>query len=907
MRQSPKLTPMLEQYLRIKQEHPDALLFYRMGDFYEMFFEDAEVAARELGIALTSRNPEAANPAPMCGAPHHAIEPYLSKLLRRGYKVAICDQVEDPRQAKGLVKRAVTRVLTPGTVVEDANLPAKAHNFLAALVFDAEAASGGLAWLDYSTGDWSGLAARDPDLLWQWLEKVGPSELLLPEGLEPPRGLADGRLHLTRLPLRPHFDPGPARDRLLAAQGVADLGSLDLADKPQLVRACGALLAYVAQTQMQDVSHLAPFRPLNLSRHLLLDEVTERNLELFRRLDGGRGRGTLWAVLDHTATPMGGRLLAERLKNPWKDLAPIAKTQEAVAFLFARDGLREALRADLDTVFDLERLATRITLGRALPRDLLALRSSLFALPRIPARFEAMPDALPAALASLLHGWDGLADHADRLGRALADCPPPVLTEGGLFKAGWDPALDELMELTEHGEAKVRELLAREQRESGLDKLRLGCNKVFGYYFELSKAQADKAPAHFERRQTLVNCERYVTPRLKELEEKLLSATDKRKDLEYKLFVELRQALAQDRHRLADMAGRLAALDVWQGLAQAARKHGWTRPELHPGLEMRIKGGRHPVVEAVQGPADYIPNDLALTEDKRILLVTGPNMAGKSTVLRQAALICILAQMGSWAPADSARLGLVDRIFSRVGASDNLAMGRSTFMVEMTETARILRQATPRSLVILDEIGRGTSTFDGLALAWAVVEALAAMGSAGGKDGAGVRTLFATHYHELTALEGRIPGVANVNIAVKEFRGDIVFLRRLIPGPSDRSYGIEVARLAGVPRPVVQRAKDILAGLESRARRREAEPAPRETGQPRLPGMAPAAPAAPAPGLPVELLAFLDDLAGLDMDRLPPIEALTFLHRWRDLAANARQTLDRTGGEPAREAGEPEE
>ncbi|MEW5772689.1 MAG: DNA mismatch repair protein MutS [Thermodesulfobacteriota bacterium] len=899
---------MLEQYLRIKQDHPGALLFYRMGDFYELFFEDAEVAARELSIALTSRNPDAASPVPMCGVPHHAAEGYLAKLLRRGHKVAICDQVEDPRQAKGLVKRAVTRVLTPGTVVEDANLPAKAHNFLAALLFDAEASAGGLAWLDYSTGDWSGLAARDADLLWQWLEKVGPSELLLPEGQEPPRGLGDGRMHLTRLPLRPHFDPAPARDRLLAAQGVADLASLDLADKPQLVRACGALLAYVSQTQMQDVGHLAPFRPLNLSRHLLLDEVTERNLELFRRLDGGRGKGTLWAVLDHTATPMGGRLLAERLKNPWKDLAPIEKTQEAVAFLFEHDGLREALRAELVKVYDLDRLATRIVLGRAMPRDLLALRGSLLALPRIPALFETLPDRLPAALGSLLHGWDGMQDHADRLSRALADSPPPVLTEGGLFKAGWLPELDELMGLTEHGEARVKELLAQEQRDSGLDKLRLGFNKVFGYYFEMSKALADKAPAHFERRQTLVNCERFVTPRLKELEDKLLSASDRRKDLEYKLFVELRQGLAAERHRLADMAERLAALDCWQGLATAARRHGWTRPELHPGLEVRVRGGRHPVVEAVQGAADYIPNDLSLTEDRRILLVTGPNMAGKSTVLRQSALLAILAQIGSYVPADHARLGLVDRIFSRVGASDNLAMGRSTFMVEMAETARILRQATPRSLVILDEIGRGTSTFDGLALAWAVVESLASLGgSGGGREGAGVRTLFATHYHELTALEGQIPGVANVNIAVKEFRGDIVFLRRLIPGPSDRSYGIEVARLAGVPRPVVQRAKEILAGLESKARRaRPAEPALREAGQSLLPGMTPPAPA-PAGDMPVELLAFLDDLAGLDMDRLPPIEALTFLHRWRSLAATARQTLAQAGVEPVRKAGDTEE
>ncbi|UIJ39437.1 DNA mismatch repair protein MutS [Desulfobaculum bizertense] len=878
---------MLEQYLRIKEENPGALLFYRMGDFYELFFEDAEVAARDLQIALTTRNPKAENPVPMCGIPHHARDNYLPKLLEMGHSVAICDQVEDPKQAKGLVKREVTRILTPGTVVEDSSLTAKDHNYLAALFYDSKKNAGGLAWVDFSTGEWTGIQAKREEELWQWMQKVNPSEILLPREHYVPKRFADMEPKVHYQPIPSFFDLSGSVRRLCEAQDVADLKALELADKPQLTQACGALLSYLRLTQKRDLKHLSPFKPLHLGKHLILDEVTERNLEIFRRLDGGRGRGTLWSVLDRTLTPMGGRLLAERLQRPWKDLAPIRKSQEAVSFFVKHEDMREELRDELDKVYDLERLSTRIFLNRATPKDFLALRNSLEVLPDIAACLDRSiqeTDEAPRALEQLFKGWDSLADWAELLIKALADNPPHQITEGGLFRYGYNPDLDELLELTEHGEARLQDLLEAEKKESGIEKIKLGFNKVFGYFLEVPKSLAEKVPYHFTRKQTLVNSERYITPDLKELEGKLLSASDKRKELEYTLFNELRQRIAESRHRFIDMAGRLAALDFWQGLAEAAVQSDWTCPELHDGLELDIVAGRHPVVEAVQGSANYIPNDVHLDEHKRLLLITGPNMAGKSTVLRQAAIITIMAQIGSFVPARKAKIGLADRIFSRVGASDNLAQGQSTFMVEMMETARILRQANSRSLVILDEIGRGTSTFDGLALAWAVVEELCARGKGG------VRTLFATHYHELTVLETTLPQVSNYNIAVKEYKGDIVFLRRLVPGPSDRSYGIEVAKLAGVPRPVVSRAKEILKDLEQRAKKNgknQPVSAP-ATQSVLLPGFMnkadePILTEDQPPVLSPEMEQLVGELDALDINRLSPIEALNILHKWKSM------------------------
>lgn len=866
-----KLTPMMEQYLKVKEEYPGTLVFFRMGDFFELFFEDAEIAARELQITLTSRNPGADNPVPMCGMPHHAIDEYLRQLLEKGYRVALCDQVEDPRQAKGLVRREVTRVLTPGTVIEDLALDAKGHNFLGALFWDADQ-GGGLAWVDFSTGVWSGLQTRNEAMLWQWLVKMNPREVLLTETQPLPKGLESWEKRLSRYTAGTFFDQRGAEDKILRAQKVPNLAALDLDDKPALVRSCGALLTYLELTQKRSLDHLAPFAPLNLTSTLLLDEITERNLELFRTMDGGKGRGTLWQVLDQTQTPMGGRLLETRLRQPYKELDSILPVQEAVAFLHERDDRRDSLRRLLDRVYDLERLCTRIVVNRSTPKDFGALTLSLAGLPALRGVLAEM-ESPPARLRALLESWDDLNDVHDLLRRALADSLPPVITEGGLFRPGFDQTLDELMELTDHGEAALDAMLQRERDACALPKLKLGYTKVFGYYFELSRAVSAEPPAHFIRRQTLVNAERYVTEELKTLEERLLSASDRRKSREYELFLRLREEVASHRARFMAMARTLAELDFIQGLAQAARKWSWCRPELHEGLEIVIKGGRHPVVEAVQGRSDYIPNDLTLDENGRVLIITGPNMAGKSTVLRQAALICILAQIGGFVPASQARLGLCDRIFSRVGAADNLAMGQSTFMVEMSETARILRQAGKRSLVILDEIGRGTSTFDGLSLAWAVAEELA-------RRQGGIRTLFATHYHELTALEERLPVVRNCNIAIKEWKGDIVFLRRLVPGPADRSYGIEVARLAGVPASVVTRAKEILAVLERNsptgAKRREMI-----SRQVSLPGLTPTAAGRPEESVENPVLTALKSL---NVNELSPLDALTLLHQWKAMA-----------------------
>ncbi len=870
-----KLTPMFEQYMQVKAEHPDALLFFRMGDFFELFFEDAQTAAKELQITLTTRNPNSESKIPMCGVPHHSVNGYLAQLLEKGYKIAVCDQIEDPRQAKGLVKRAVTRVLTPGTIVEDLSLSAKTHNYLCALYWDADKGAGGLGWVDVSTAEWSGLHSRREAELWQWAVKLAPREIILPQGKKVPNSCQDLAAQVSQMASPSSFDLATATASVLASQGAVELGTLDLADKPELVRALGALLAYLRMTQRTELPPLGEFRPLDLSRHLVLDEVTERNLEIFRRLDGKAGPGTLWHVLDKTATPMGGRLLESRLRQPWRELAPIQRTQEVVAFLFERDGLRQELRRVLDDVQDLERLSTRIALSRATPRDFVAVRESLRRLPALRGLISAPADEAeggnPSELASLLNGWDDLADITELLSRAFVDSPPLAVTDGGLFLPGFDPALDELISLTEHGEARIQEMLERERDASGIPKLKLGYNKVFGYYLEVSHAFQGSVPEHFIRKQTLVNGERYITQELKDLEDRLQGAAEERKSLEYKLFGELRETVAQVRVRLMFMAGSLAALDYWQGLAEAARVHDWARPVMHEGIEMEVTQGRHPVVEAATGSGGYIPNDLRMDEARRILLITGPNMAGKSTVLRQAAIMSILAQLGSFVPAQAARLGLVDRVFSRVGASDNLARGQSTFMVEMMETARILRQATSRSLVILDEIGRGTSTFDGLALAWAVVEELSRRGRNG------IRTLFATHYHELTSLEGRIPGLRNMNIAVREWKGDIVFLRKLIPGPADKSYGIEVARLAGVPQPVVQRAREILASLEEKSQSERGGSQVQSARQSMLPGVpAPQEQKAPEPEHPM-----LVELKRLDVNGLSPLAALTLLHEWK--------------------------
>ena len=891
--QAPKLTPMFEQYHAIKADYMDTLLFYRMGDFYELFFEDAEIAARELQIALTSRNPNSPNPVPMCGVPHHSAENYISQLLEKGYTVAICDQVSDPKTSKGLVDRAVTLVRTPATSVEDSTLNAKENNYLGALYWDENKGLGGFAWLEYSTGAWTGLASKRRTELWQWVQKMSPKELLVPDlpadVFTIPRSINLDGIGLVRLPVRSFFDVSAATARLQKAQNIQELGAIGLEDKPELTRACGAILGYLLQTQKQELQHLTPFKPLSLGKYLILDEVTERNLELFRRFDGKKGQGTLWYVLDQTLTPMGGRLLEERIRYPWREVPAIQKTADAVAYFFNDDTKRSAVRGALDNVYDLERLTTRIFLGRSTPRDFVALRQSLLALQSVyaalftedtpPLNADSPPALpLPTPLEHIFTHWDSLADMADLLARSLVDSPPVQVTDGGLFKQGYHPELDTFIDLTEHGEDKLGQLLAAEQKNYDLPKLKLGYNRVFGYYFELSRAAGTYVPEHFERRQTLANAERYVTPALKELEQKILEATDSRNQLEYRLFNELRCLISDARPRILFMASLLAQLDYWQSLAEVARKNNWVRPTLDTGTNTTIREGRHPVVESLSSAGGFVPNSIHMDSDRRLLLITGPNMAGKSTILRQVAIITILAQMGSFVPAAEATLGVADRIFSRVGASDNLAQGQSTFMVEMMETARILRQASRRSLVILDEIGRGTSTYDGLALAWAVVEDLLKRGDSS------IRTLFATHYHELTNLQGRLQGLHNMNIAVSEQAGEIVFLHRLVPGPSDRSYGIEVAKLAGVPLPVVNRAKGILQALEQSKRATGIDEA-HDVMEQMLPGFT-APPTTPPPPLLPEPIAevahpMVVALTDVDTNSLTPLMALNLINEWK--------------------------
>ncbi len=811
---SPKLTPMFAQYMQIKADHTDCLLFYRMGDFYELFYDDAVVAARELQIALTSRHKESENPVPMCGVPWHAAKAYIAQLVDKGFHVAICEQVEDAKQTKGLVKREVIQVITPGTTIEDDNLNAKSHNYLAALYWNDTAKQGALAWVDASTGFWSGIICKKFQDLWQWVQKIAPRELLLPDMEKIPTNFLLEGVQVIRVALRSHFDLNTNTRLVLEAQGVKELHALNLEQKPELVQSCGALLVYLSQVQRCNIKHLQPFAPLDVNKHLIIDELTERNLELFVRLNGRKGVGTLWHVLDHTLTPMGGRLLEARLRHPWRQSAAIIKQQLAVSFLYTHNELRSQVREALKAVFDLERISTRINLQKASPRDYIALRNSLAALPLVLQALslentDQAPISMPESVQSLVDHWDNLEDCSSLLEQALEDIQPNVITDGGIFKAGYNAELDALLDLVEHGEQKLKDMLESEQQSANLPKLKLGYNRVFGYYFELSHAaQGQDVPEHFIRRQTLANAERFTTTALKDLEEQIMQAAEKRKNLEYNLFQDLRERISLERGRILFAAHAIAHVDFWQCLANVARKNAWSAPTLEDGQELSISEGRHPVVESIVGTGNFVPNDFCLDEKRRLCLLTGPNMAGKSTVLRQTAIICLLAQMGSYVPASAVRMGTVDRIFSRVGASDNLAAGQSTFMVEMMETARILRLATKNSLVILDEIGRGTSTYDGLALAWAVVEELTK------RSQGHIRTLFATHYHELTALEGKLERVFTMNIAICEHGGDVIFLHRLVPGPSDRSYGVEVARLAGVPMPVVQRAREILADLE---------------------------------------------------------------------------------------------
>ncbi len=802
---TPDDTPLMQQWRDAKARHRDALLFFRVGDFFELFNADAEEGARLLGLTLTSRNNGAAARVPLAGVPAKAIDEYLARLVKLGRRVAICDQVEDPALAKGIVRREVTETITPGTVLADSLLSERRNNFLVSLVPDTTG-SFGLAALDVSTGEMT--VRRVPrDELRAELGRLEPSELLLPRSFAERE---DPAVTLTeRAPARTTrddwmFEADVCADELARLYAVQSLDGFGFQpDDTALIRAAGGLVQYLREIRPSGVTHLRPPRILRPGHVMLLDEMTRRNLELVEPLRAGEQGGTLLDVLDDTVTAMGARLLRRWVLEPLVVPEEIWRRQQGVAELVDGPELRRAIRGSLDGVSDLERLAGKVGTGRVGPRDLLGLRRSL---ERLPAVRDTGAEASSELLRDLTGELDCLEDLADLLERAIAEEPPATLQEGGVIRPGWSEPLDELREVRDGARDFIARLQARERERTGIGSLKVGFNKVFGYYLEVTRANMDRVPEHYVRKQTLTNAERYFTPELKEWEEKVFGAEDRIAQLEAELFAEIRRRVGDQVARLQETGTRVAALDVLGTLAQVAERRGYVRPEVHTGFDLEIRAGRHPVVETMMPREEFIPNDLALDEDGWIIVLTGPNMAGKSTVLRQVGLIQLLAQIGAFVPADEARLPVTDRIFTRVGASDNLARGQSTFMVEMSETAAIVHGATDRSLVLLDEIGRGTSTYDGVSIAWAVTEHV--------HEHLGAKTIFATHYHELTQLGDLLGGVKNLNVSVREVGDDIVFLRRLAEGGADRSYGIQVARLAGLPDDVIARARELLTELE---------------------------------------------------------------------------------------------
>ena len=859
-------TPLMRQYAAIKREHPQALLFFRLGDFYELFFEDAVVAARELEITLTSRNKEKGIAVPMCGVPYHSADNYIAKLIRKGFKVAVCDQMEDARLAKQLVRRQVTRVVTPGTAA-DSTLEAEQNNFLAAVCVAQDAA--GFAALDLSTGEFRATEFQGPDAhsrLEEELQQLRPRELLYASSLP----LFENKPELSRA-AGWSFAATPLEDWVFASDyaiplvenhfGVLSLEGFGLAGRNAATAAAGAVLHYIRQTQRGTLEHVDRIGFYQRQDCLLLDAVTCRNLELIEPIFNDAGaEATLFRALDATLTPMGKRLLRSWMLRPSIDAGEIQARLDAVEAMSAATIEREQLRQPLDGVLDIERLLSRVTLESANPRDLLALAASLA---RVPQVRQALARFGGARLQELHQSLDELSDVRQQIESTLAPEPPLSFSDGGVIAPGIDGGLDELRDLSHNSRQHILAIEQRERQRTGIGSLKVKFNSVFGYYIEISKANQHLAPADYERKQTLVNAERFTTGELKQYESKVLDAQEKIVELERRIFAELRAAVAAQARRIRQTALALAQLDVLASFAHLAAHRAYTRPRFDDSGEIELMEARHPVVElqSLSGAARFVPNDLFLNSATHsLLLLTGPNMGGKSTYLRQTALMVIMAQMGCFVPARSARLGAVDRIFTRIGASDNLARGRSTFMVEMTETAVILNSATPRSLILLDEMGRGTSTFDGLALAWAAVEHIQAHTRA--------KTLFATHYHELTELADRLPGVKNFQVTVSDTPAGIVFLRKVEPGAASRSYGIEVAKLAGLPPELIQRAREVLA---------EHQRAQQQLGS----AMA-SAEESPAR---VQLTMFtplsqriIDRLRAVEVEKLTPLEALNLLH-----------------------------
>ena len=816
-------TPLLQQYRRIKAEYPDTILFFRMGDFYEMFFEDAEIASKALQITLTSRHGSATTPSvPLCGVPYHAVDTYLARMIRQGFRVAICEQVEDPRTAKGIVKREVVRVVTPGTVLDTTILDAKENNFIAAVFSPAMLGEKttkdqlvGVALLDLSTGEFhlgelSG-APRFQKLLDE-LQRFEPKEVVVPEShvyapqTEEQRVLADYKpACVTTYPDRA-FQLRAAREALLEHFQVHSLAGFGVQEASSGLSAAGALLQYIQETQKSALPHI---RKLSLLRHdefMLIDFATQRNLELYRTIHDHSRAGSLLGLLDKSMTSMGARMLQKWLRYPLVRIADIQARLDAVDALKNDVMLRGDLRELLKGVHDLERLITRLTLSAANARDLVALKLSC---QRVPEFRRLLGGVAAPLIAEQAANCDELQDIAQLIERAIVDEPPVSLRDGNLIKPGYNAELDELRVISKEGKHWIAGLERKEKERSGIASLKVKYNKVFGYFIEITKPNLRLVPADYIIKQTLVNATRFITPELKEFEAKVLGAEDRMVELEYALFQELRQTVSREVERVLRTAETIAVLDALAALAEIAERNLYVKPEVNDGERIEIQEGRHPVIEQMKLDEPFIPNDTRLDcGENRLLIITGPNMAGKSTYIRQVALITLMAQIGSFVPAKQAQIGVVDRIFTRIGASDNLSRGESTFMVEMNETANILNNATRKSLIILDEIGRGTSTFDGMSIAWAVAEYIEH------QEKLGARALFATHYHELTELATLLTGVKNYNVAVKEWNEQVIFLRKIIEGGADQSYGIQVARLAGLPADVIRRAKEILADLE---------------------------------------------------------------------------------------------
>lgn len=783
-----RLSPLMEQYFRIKEQCPDALLLFRMGDFYETFGEDAITTSRTLNITLTSRQKDdEGNRIPLAGIPYHSLDVYLSRLVNAGHKVAICEQVEDPKQAKGIVRREITRIVTPGTVIEPALLQERSNNYLAAVL--PENGLAGLALLDLSTGDF--IASEVPEeRLGSELARFSPAECLAPPGIS-----LDG--------IRVQCIDGD----LFSLNGVAAGEILgDLPDRsPLCARAACAILSYLRETRIQSADHIKPVRMISSSEYMLLDEITLRNLEIFRNLRDGSRSGTLMEVLDETVTPMGSRTLARWLQMPSMSLEVIRRRQDAVEEMVRKAVTREEVSELLEGLSDLERIIGRISLGSAGPKDLVALRSSLRQIPKIARAMSGLESDYLADIRRRLDA-NGLDDLVELLERALSDEPPTSPRDGGVIRDGYSPELDEIRAMLRNGRSWIAELESSERKRTGIKSLKVGYNNVFGYYIEVTKPNLSMVPPDYIRKQTLSNAERFVTQELKEMESRVLSAQERSSALEYELFLDLRRQAASRTRSVQEVAAAVGELDTILGLTKAALRGAMVRPLVDAGREMILRDSRHPVLDRVM-KGSFVPNDLTMDESSWFMILTGPNMAGKSTFMRQVALIAIMAQIGSFVPASYAKIGLIDRIFTRVGARDDLVSGRSTFMVEMSELANILVSATKDSLILLDEIGRGTSTFDGLSIAWAVSEYIHSRIKA--------KTIFATHYHQLTQLN--LPGIVNYSMAVKEEGRSITFLRAVVPGATNKSYGIHVARLAGVPEPVIRRAEELLDIIEEQA------------------------------------------------------------------------------------------